>query len=412
MTSRKAGLLYVMAAITAWNLTVASAQETRFREESFHGRQAYVLENAQMRVSALRGAGHIAEIRLKSEDPKKSVNPMRIPHFPTIEPWQYDPAKHDRVYGGGTNRWLMSGYMGHLLNFPTFGGPSENEAKSGLGNHGEALTVEWKKDGGEADERDVRLWYSAHLPKTEYNVGRILTLPADETVLYIEEWVENLLPFDRPAHWVQHATFGPPFVEAGKNMLDMSATKGQIRADTSGTNSLAAGDVEWPNGKSFDGKPVSLREMQPRQGAGTYAGYLMDPSRERNYFTMFHKDFNVLIGYIWKTKDFPWIGDWQENHRNKQLPWNGKVVARGMEFGTTPFGGPMQSVVSNGTLFGVPTYVWVGARERKTVQYVAFVAEIPAGYKGVADVRVEGGKIVVTESETGKSISLKSEREW
>jgi hypothetical protein len=83
-----------------------------------------------------------------------------------------------------------------------------------------------------------------------------------------------------------------------------------------------------------------------------------------------------------------------------------------MEFGTTPFGGPMQSVVSNGTLFGVPTYVWVGARERKTVQYVAFVAEIPAGYKGVADVRVEGGKIVVTESETGKSISLKSEREW
>jgi hypothetical protein len=97
-----------MAAITAWNLTVASAQETRFREESFHGRQAYVLENAQMRVSALRGAGHIAEIRLKSEDPKKSVNPMRIPHFPTIEPWEYDPAKHDRVYGGGTNRWLMS----------------------------------------------------------------------------------------------------------------------------------------------------------------------------------------------------------------------------------------------------------------------------------------------------------------
>jgi hypothetical protein len=293
----------------------AAAQESSFREERFHGRQAYVLENAQMRVSALRGAGHIAEIRLKSDDPKKNVNPMRVPHFPTIEPWEYDPAKHDRIYGGGTNRWLMSGYMGHLLNFPTFGGPSGNEARSGLGNHGEALAVEWKKDGAEAGERSVRLWYSAHLPKTEYNVGRILTLPGGETVLYIEEWVENLLPFDRPAHWVQHATFGPPFVEAGKNVLDMSATKGQVRGDTSGTNSLAAGDVEWPNGKSFDEKPVSLREMQTRQGAGTYAGYLMDPGRERNYFTMFHKDFNVLIGYIWKTKDFPWIGDWQENHR-------------------------------------------------------------------------------------------------
>jgi len=72
----------------------------------------------------------------------------------------------------------------------------------------------------------------------------------------------------------------------------------------------------------------------------------------------------------------------------------------------------MRNVVSHGKLFGVPTYVWIGARQRKTVHYVAFVTEIPSGYKGVADVRVGGGEIVVTELETGKTISLKSEREW
>ena len=205
--------------------------------------------------------------------------------------------------------------MGHLLNFPTFGPPSESEAKSGLGNHGEAVMVEWKKESASAGSKEARLIYAAHLPKTQYNVGRVLTLPADENVLYIEEWVANLLPFDRPAHWVQHVTFGPPFVEPGKTVLDVSATKGEVRGGSEGT--LRPGMVEWPWGTSHDGRKVSLREMQTRERSGAYYALLMDPSRETSYMTMYHKDFRLLVGYIWKTRDFPWIGDWQENKGNQ-----------------------------------------------------------------------------------------------
>lgn len=390
----------------------AAAEKPSFHQEKFHGRDAYVLENGQMRVSALRGAGHIAEVRLKSGDPKKSVNPMRVPHFPTIEPWEYDPAKHDKIYGGGPNKILQSGYMGHLLNFPQFGSPSEAEIEQGLGNHGEALMVEWKRDRVETSEDAVRLWYSAHLPKTQYNVGRVLTLPGDETVLYIEEWVESLTDFDRPAHWVQHATFGPPFVEPGKTVLDMSGTRGEVRAGGAETNSLKAGPIRWPEGVSYDGRDVSLRTMQPAEHRGTYFGVLMDQGRERNYFTMYHTGYRVLIGYIWKTKDFPWIGDWQENKRNDGPPWNGQVIARGLEFGTTPFGGPMKRVVEQGALFSAPIYRWIRARERATTHYVAFLTEIPDGFQGVEDVRVRDGKIVITERQSGDVITLKSEREW
>ena len=124
----------------------AAAQKPAFSEGRFQGRSVYILENAKMRVGALRGAGHIAEIRLKSDDPRKSVNPMRVPHFPTIDPGEYDPSKHDAVYGGRPDRLLQAGYMGHLLNFPTFGSPSDREAENGLGTHGEALSVEWRRD--------------------------------------------------------------------------------------------------------------------------------------------------------------------------------------------------------------------------------------------------------------------------
>ncbi|MCB9383001.1 MAG: hypothetical protein H6509_00180 [Bryobacterales bacterium] len=388
------------------------AQSARFEQGDFHGRDAYFLENAKMRVAALRGAGHLAEIRLKSDDPRIAVNPMRIPHYATIEPWAYDPAKHDDLYGGGTNRILMSGYMGHLLNFPTFGPPSASETANGMGNHGEALTQEWKLDRSEVDDESVVVWYSAHLPKTHYNVGRALTLPSDEQVLYIEEWVESLVDYDRPAMWVQHVTFGPPFVEPGKTTLDMSAKRGEVRRGGEDTDSLAQGAVVWPDGKAWDGKAADLRVMQPKAHAGTYAGYEMDPARERAWFTMFHPDYRALIGYVWHTADFPFMGDWQENGRNTQLPWQGKAKARGMELGTTPFGGPMQAVISEGEFLGKPVVRWIPGRQRQTVRYIAFVVQIPEGYEGVEDVTIHDGRIEIIERNTGKRTTLKSERKW
>jgi len=388
------------------------AQAPRFERGELHGRDAYVLSNGLIRVSALRGAGHIAELRLLSDDPKKAVNPMRVPHFPTIEPWEYEPAKHDAVYGGGTNKILQSGYMGHLLNFPTFGGPSASEAANGLGNHGEALTREWKLDRTETDENQTVVWYSAELPQTQYKVGRALTLREGEQVLYIEEWAQSLVDYDRPAMWVQHVTFGDPFVEPGKTFLDMSATKGEVRRGSESTNSLAPGEVVWPNGKAQNGSETSLRPMQPAANAGTYVGYLMDPDRELSWFTMYHEDYRTLVGYIWKTADFPWIGDWQENGRNKQIPWDGKAVARGMELGTTPFGGPMEQVVSAGPLWGAPQYRWIGGRQKVETAYVAFVLEIPENFRGVADVQVLDGEILVIERGTSQRLSLKSEKKW
>ena len=387
----------------------AAAQEPSFSTGTLHGRDAYVLQNSTIRVSALRGAGHIAEIRFRSDDPKLALNPMRVPHYPTIEPWEYDPAKHDAVYGGGTNRILMAGYMGHLLNFPTFGGPSTTEAANGLGNHGEALSREWTLDRAGATPDEVVLEYSAHLPRQQYNVGRKLTLAADENVLYIEEWVESLVDFDRPAMWVQHVTFGPPFVEPGKTMLDMSAGRGEVRRSDS-TNSLAQGEVDWPSGKTASGEPTDLRVMQTQGGSGTYVGYLLDQGRDPAWFTMYHEDYPVLIGYVWNRADFPWIGDWQENGRNQGLPWNGKAKARGMEFGTTPFGGTMEHVAQEGELWREPILRWIGGRQRETVEYLAFLLEIPDGFRGVADVQMLDDRILVVETGTARRFEVRSGR--
>lgn len=360
---------------------------------SFQGRHAWILENGEMRVSVLRGGGHIAEVRLISADPKKAVNPMRVPHYRTIDPSTYEP-RHDAVYGTSASRWLMSGYMGHLVCFPNYGPASAEEEKLGVGNHGEAPIAEWRQVAERVSEEGVQLTLEARLERTGYRMRRVLTLPKAGKVLTVTETIENPLTFDRPYQWMQHATFGPPFVEPGRTVLDASVTHGQTRERAGG--SLAGGsEVTWPRGKAADGGQVDLRAMQAMERAGTYVALRTDPARREQFFTMFHPRYKVLIGYVTPSEMTPWLADWQENKGNAAAPWDNKVIARGIEFGNTAFDEGIRKAVERGSLFGAPTYSWIAARGKREWTYRIFLEEIGEGFGGVKDVVWEGDKVRV-----------------
>ncbi len=378
--------------------------------ESFHGRQAWVLENDQIRMSLLKGGGHIAELRFKSGAQKRQINPMRIPHYQTIEPYQYDPAKHDALFGTDSHRWMHAGYMGHFVCFPFFGGPSsEAEVRNELGNHGEAPIVEWNLSGEPQKENGKTLFrYGADLPKTQYKIGRTISLHDKESVALVEEWVESLTDFDRPINWMQHVTFGPPFSEPGKMQMDLSGAKALV-AGGGPTNSIQPNlEFTWPNAKDPAGNPADARMFQPKVGTGVYVAVQMDPSRKISYFTMFNPDYPVLVGYIYRTKDVPWLGDFQENRRATGKPWDGKTVTRGIEFGTTPFAEGLKKSVERGKLFETPTYRWIGGKQKQTMDYGMFLADIPTDFAGVADIVLTGTQLTIQERGKNRPITLRA----
>lgn len=375
-------------------LFLAAQPVPSIKEDKFQGRPAWVLENGLVHVSILAGGGHIAEARLISADPRAAINPMRIPHYPTIDPHTYDPARHGSTYGDGPSRWLMSGYMGHLLCFPSYGPPSPDEAKAGLGGHGEAPISEWKRIRTEQSPERLTFHYGADLKKTQFRVERAVTILRGQRTVRVEEWVENLAPFDRPVNWMQHATFGPPFVEPGRTTMDLSGTRGQVSTGRSGSNSLTPGsEVNWPTGTGADGKPTDLRVFRPRDHAGTYYVVRMDPARREQFFAMFHPGYRVLIGYVFPAADNPWLADWQENRNNAPQPWNRQVVARGIEFGSSPFDEGLRKSVERGSFLGTPSYRWIGGRERLRTEFTIVLAEIPERYGGVRDLRVSPGGV-------------------
>jgi hypothetical protein len=376
-------------------------QSSTLRESSLHGRRAFVLENHLMRVSTLPGGGFIGEVRFKSDDLKKSVNPLRVPHYPTIDPFTYDIDQHGALYGTGMQRRLMSGYMGHFICFPHFGASSPAEFAQDYGQHGEALAVEWKQQNVTVRDDGVTLVYSADLPKTQYRVERTITLPADETVAYVEESVENMTVYGRPMQWVQHVTFGPPFLELNKTFVDAPVARVVIgRADQDG-----AAEGTWPHMKTAAG------DLDFRVFSGSGSTWLFDTSKPKVFVTMYNTDYRVLLGYVMESKSNAWVYDWQENQRAKEKPWDGKTIARAICIGnSTVFG--LHSAVEHGAMLGAPVYTWIEARQRLTQRYAIFLAEIPLGFKGVSDLREERGSILIVERGTGKVITLKSGRMW
>lgn len=354
--------------IVVLGATAASAQTPSVREESnIYSRPGWVLDNGNIRVGLLRGGGHIAEVRLVSSNPRLSINPMFIP--------------------------AGDGYMGHLVCFPHYGPASAEERAQGLRGHGEAGSVEWQQTRPtQIDAEGLTFFYGADLPKTQYKIERAVTMKAGETAVHVEEWIENLAAYDRPYNRNQHATFGAPFVMTGRNILDMSGTRGITDPTRTAGGKWAQGQLfQWPVAPRGDGVELSLRDFHAIPGGQVYTPVMADRSRTHSWFTLYNADSPLLVGYVFPTDDHPWIIDWQ----NKPRADASTGTARGIEFGTSPFDEGLRKSVERAQSLGAPTYKFIGARQRLSTTFTMFLQEIPVGFAGVRDVRLVDGKVTV-----------------
>jgi hypothetical protein len=367
-----------LVATAALGATPAFAQTSSVREDSnIYGRPGWVLENEVMRVALLRGGGHIADVRLVSTNPRLSMNPMFIP---TPRP------------GSGQ---AGNGYMGHLVCFPHYGPASVEERAQGLSGHGEAGSVEWRQTRPpQMDASGITFFYGAELPKTQYKIERAVTLTAGQSSVHVEEWIENLVAYDRPYNHNQHATFGAPFVTPGRNMLDMSGTRGVTDPTrTAGGKWIESRLFQWPQAPRNDDIELSMRDFHAIPGGQAYTPVLADRSKQQSWFAIYNPDYPLLVGYVFPTDDHPWIIDWQNQPRLDAAAG----TARGIEFGTSPFDEGLRKSVERAQLLGVPTYRFIGAGQRLSTTFTIFLKEIAPGFKGVAGVSVDGGSVAITE---------------
>jgi hypothetical protein len=97
----------------------------------------------------------------------------------------------------------------------------------------------------------------------------------------------------------------------------------------------------------------------------------MDPGQALAYFVAYSPRHRLACGYVWRPRDFPWLGIWEEHGSRTSPPWNGLALTRGLEFGVSPFPETRRQMIDRSRLFDVPTYRWIPARGRVAVEYWA-----------------------------------------
>jgi hypothetical protein len=327
----------------------------------YRDRRAVQLENECVRVTVIREGGHVAEIL----DKASGVNPLWTPPWPSTEPSAWSAATHPR-FGSGSDARLLAGILGHNLCLDIFGGPSDEEASAGVTAHGEASVVAY-------DAADIGggLAMRAHLPLAQIDVERRIEL--DGSVIRFRETVANLAAFDRPIGWTQHVTLGPPFLQKGVTVFRASAGRSRVCESTFGAHDYlrAGADFDWPLAPAAAGdRFLDLTKIGDVAASSAYTAHRLDPARPA-FFAAFSPELKLAFGYTWRAADFPWLGIWEENASRTHSPWNGQTLARGMEFGVSPFPESRREMVERGRMFDTPTFRWLPALAAVTVEYGA-----------------------------------------
>ena len=374
----------------------------------WQGREAYTLSNGLIQMVNLTGGGHIAELRFAEGSGLPTLNPLWTPPWKSIEPFQYSARSHAKRYGPLTEGKLLSGIAGHNICLDYFGPPSEAETAQGLSTHGEAPSLKWRKSGERLRGGQLSVALSLRLPEAGLEFSREAGVRAGEPVVYLKETVTNERKLDHFFHWTQHVTLGPPFISTEDTRVFMSVTKGITSPEAYGAQALLAfgKEFEWPLAPANAGGEADLSRCLIRKGFGVVASLVADPSREVQYVGALNVRERLLIAYCFRRADFPWVTIWEENCSREAPPWNSRTETRGLEFGSHPLPATRHEGFARGPLLGTPTFSTVRARGRVTANYVAFLAELPEGFREVRNVSLEEGAIVVQGGEPDQGVRV------
>ncbi len=282
-------------------------------------------------------------------------------------------------------------YQGHFLCLGRWGRPSDGEIEAGVPDHGQICNVVWKAD----DNDQTTLIMSAISPMEGISVTRNIELSRNSPLYMVTEEVRNTTTLGRLYNMVQHPTIGEPFLDHA-TIVSCNAEAGFDHSFEVERETYASG---WPMGLCRDMSTINL--SAPRKEYSSVFSYIIKKTDKIGWITAYSPTHNLLLGYLWKREDYPWIILWQE--------WfDGSIRYRGIEFGTTGINKPFKQIVSDGDwkVFGENTCEFIDAGEKLSRKYLSFLCEVKPGFQGVDEIYYSDHSVVVKDHASMQNIKL------
>jgi hypothetical protein len=375
------------AVLLCFCITISAvAQQTTVFEE----RPAVVLSNGTVELTVLNEGGAMAQIVLAGD--KEKINPLWNPYWIARQAGQKPPTSLAR---------------GHFVCIDGFGPVSAEERAAGLTAHGEAYALPWKLQTHQKQGNTLSAAYSVALPIAQEHFTRTYHLVDGENIVWVDSAVTSLLGFDRPVFWGEHATISAPFLEPGKVAVDMPVSRSKTKShgmQPNPTRQLQS-DVEftWPMAPTIDGQMLDVRSAPMKPNTVDHTTALLDPSRRLVFVTALHLDKRLMIGWVFRREEYPWVQTWLSNPGSNRM-------TRGLEFATQPFDLTRADVLKNGPLFDSPVLRILPAKSTITSSFLMFYTAVPDGFRKVDDVQLTGGKLIIEDRANKRTVTLAASR--
>jgi hypothetical protein len=183
----------------------------------------------------------------------------------------------------------------------------------------------------------------------------------------VTERFQNTGNLGRLNNILQHVTLGSPFLSAATR-INTNAKQGFFHK------------LEYPDPHRYesDFPIVQLDEAGKRttdlrcssDPVNYLTKHIFDPQEPFGWATAYDPFSGLVIGYVWRIEDYPWLNIWQQSVE-------GTPVAKGLEFGTTGLDGTYEKLLKEGVRFhGVLSWEYMDAGETIEKSYLAFIIDI------------------------------------
>jgi hypothetical protein len=289
-------------------------------------------------------------------------------------------------------------FKGHFLCLGNWGDPSPGELKSGLNKHGEFARINWELN---SSGNEVKMSAGSALEGIEIN--REIKLARNSTCIKVSEVVKNTAARGRIYNMVQHPTIAGDFLNE-RTIVNCNATSGYDYLNKS-DNIFSSG--KWPLYKNVEEQEINLES--PKVVYNSVFPTIIDPGSEYGWISAYSPDHHLLLGYLWKRSDYPWINHWihfvddqsskvsglSSNNNQAEVQdhsYNGlpsRMIYRGLEFGTTGMHMSFKEIIDKKffEVFGEKTFEFLDSGESKERSYYMFLIKVPDEFFGVEQIK-------------------------
>jgi galactose mutarotase-like enzyme len=282
---------------------------------NYKGMRTLILENEFLRIVFLLDKGSdMIELRYKPLDidlmwhsPQGHVNPKEyVASIVTQE------SSFNDLYGGGWQDAL-----------PVIGNGPQEAHGAKYGTHGETPVIPWSCKIDEEAGSAASAIMSVKGVRYPFQLEKKVQISKDESRLTIRETLTNTAPQDLEFFWLQHPSFGAPFLAPGDQIALPVGSEIENFVEINPNGRVGDGKFRWPKamGKQLETNEIDLSLVPPKDLVAEETNFVRV---KEGWYSLTNPKIGLQFRLDWDSKIFPWLWFWQ-NYNLPNYPYYGEA---------------------------------------------------------------------------------------